>query len=205
MTSKKFIIAGIGTEVGKTVVSAIVTQKLKADYWKPVQAGDLHDSDTLKVTRWVTNTKTKFHPEAYQLSEPMSPHAAADKDGVHIAIKDFTVPRTDNHLIIELAGGILVPLNHKDTNIDLIQHLSFPVILVINFYLGSINHTLLSIEILKSRKIKIEGLLFNGDVNPDSKQVILEMTGCTDLGSIPKIEQHINSQVIDSHGRFLNI
>ena len=205
MSTKKIIIAGIGTEVGKTVTSAIITQKLKADYWKPVQAGDLHQSDTIKVKNWLSNEQTTFHEEAFRLTEPMSPHAAADIDGITIKIDDFKTPETDNNLVIELAGGLLVPLNHSDTNLELIQHLGLPVVLVVNFYLGSINHTLLSVSLLKTNNILIEGLLFNGEVNSESKQVILEMTGCTDLGTIPKIEGEITSDIIDSYGQFIQI
>ena len=205
MSTKKIIIAGIGTEVGKTVTSAIITQKLKADYWKPVQAGDLHQSDTIKVKNWVSNQKTTFHEEAFRLTEPMSPHAAADIDGITIQIDDFKTPETDNNLVIELAGGLLVPINHKETNLELIQQLGLPVVLVVNFYLGSINHTLLSVSLLKTNNIPLEGLLFNGEVNAESKQVILEMTGCKDLGTVPKIEGEITSEIIDSHGKYIQI
>ena len=205
MIPKKYIIAGIGTEVGKTVVSAIVTQKLKAHYWKPIQAGDLHQSDTIKVTNWVSNKHSIFYPEAYQLNHPMSPHAAADLDNVCIELSKLTAPQTSNNLVIELAGGLLVPLNHKETNLNFIQQLDIPVILVVNFYLGSINHTLLSIELLKSNGIEIAGLIFNGHINIDSKNIILKMTGCTNLGTVPKIEGQITPQIIDTYGKHIEV
>jgi dethiobiotin synthetase len=147
-----FIIAGIGTEIGKTVTSAIVTQKLQADYWKPVQAGELDFSDSHKIDQY-TSHPAVIHPEAFRLNTPMSPHAAAAIDGLEVQVSDFKLPETENNLVVELAGGLLVPLNNSETNVDLIKHLGAPVILVANFYLGSINHTLLSVAHLKHHHI----------------------------------------------------
>lgn len=202
--SKHIIIAGIGTEVGKTVVSAIVTEKLKADYWKPIQAGDLDQSDSIKVSAWVSNSQTTIHPESVKLNHPMSPHAAADLDGVTLTLDMFQIPKATS-LVTELAGGIMVPITHQITNLDLIKHLGAPVILVVNFYLGSINHTLLSIEILKSNNIEIMGLIFNGEINRESKQVILEMSGCINLGEIPNCPSDITKDTITSYGQYLQI
>lgn len=201
---KEIIVAGIGTEVGKTVVSAILTERLNADYWKPIQAGDLDNSDTLKVQGWISNPETTFHPEAFKLNHPMSPHAAADLDDVEIHISNFETPKTNNKLVVELAGGLLVPINHRHTNLDLIQHLNLPVILVVNYYLGSINHTLLSIKTLKDNNVNLLGILFNGSPNIASRDIILEMTGCTNLGEIPEME-HINKEEVKSYGRFIQI
>ena len=120
---KKYFVTGIGTEVGKTIASAIITQALKADYWKPVQAGELNHSDRMKVEALIDNDRTKFHPEAYKLNQPMSPHAAAERDGVEIDISSLKTPHTNNHLVIEGAGGLLVPLNDKDTILNLIESL----------------------------------------------------------------------------------
>ncbi|MEM8847356.1 MAG: dethiobiotin synthase, partial [Bacteroidota bacterium] len=138
-------VTGISTEVGKTVASAIVVEALEADYWKPVQAGDLENSDSHKIERLISNTKTKIHPNAYALNTPMSPHAAAEIDGVKVDLEKINPPQTENHLVIEGAGGLLVPLNERDTIHDLIQP-NYKVIVVSRHYLGSINHTLLTIE-----------------------------------------------------------
>ena len=122
--SNSIIVAGIGTEVGKTVVSTILCEALNADYWKPIQAGDLEQSDTLFVTDHLHHQKTfKAWPEAHRLSHAMSPHAAADLDGKEILLDDVELPTTDNPLVIELAGGLMVPLSASVSTVDLIQKL----------------------------------------------------------------------------------
>ena len=195
--NKAFFITGIGTEIGKTVSSAILTETFKTDYWKPVQAGDLEDSDTMKVQRLVSNTESKFHPERYRLNHPMSPHAAAKLDKVEIKLSDFVLPKTDNTLLIEGAGGLFVPLNQEDCIIDLIKYLDVPVILVSQNYLGSINHTLLSINALKSRNISIFGVVFNGEKNEETEAIIEKMGKVKILGSIPQLE-NITPEAIKS-------
>jgi dethiobiotin synthetase len=172
----QFFITGIGTEIGKTLVSAIVTEYLQADYWKPVQSGDLHWTDTMKVQSLISNTKSVFHPERHRLNAPLSPHASAALDGVQIKLSDFTLPHTSNHLVVEGAGGLMVPLNEHDVLLDLIQQLQIPVILVSRNYLGSINHTLLSFDALKQRNIPIAGIVFNGEPNPASESFIENYT-----------------------------
>lgn len=172
----QFFITGIGTEIGKTLVSAIVTEYLQADYWKPVQSGDLHWTDTMKVQSLISNTKSVFHPERHRLNAPLSPHASAALDGVQIKLSDFTLPQTSNHLVVEGAGGLMVPLNEHDVLLDLIQQLQIPVMLVSRNYLGSINHTLLSFEALKQRNIPIAGIVFNGEPNPASESFIENYT-----------------------------
>ncbi|MFZ1824286.1 MAG: dethiobiotin synthase [Chitinophagales bacterium] len=173
---KGYCIAGIGTGVGKTIFSTIITEALHADYWKPVQCGDLNNSDTLIVKSLVTNSKTIFHPETFQLKEPMSPHAAAAIDGVAINPSDFKLPETDNTIIIEGAGGLMVPLNDTFLIVDLFKQLNLPVILVSRNYLGSINHTILSYEILKQKNIPIAGLVFNDAGNFTTENFIIEYT-----------------------------
>src|SRR4051812_31361694 len=113
---KRIVIAGIGTGVGKTIVSAILVEALQADYWKPVQAGDLENSDTLTVKNLVSNIRSHFHEEAYRLNSPMSPHAAAKLDGIEIELDQIRIPETKKTLIIELAGGLMVPLNSATLN-----------------------------------------------------------------------------------------
>ena len=194
---KRYFVTGIGTEIGKTIASAIITQALKADYWKPLQAGELDNSDRMKVEALIDNDRTKFHPEAYKLNQPMSPHAAAERDGIEIDISSFKIPHTNNHLVIEGAGGLLVPLNDKDTILNLIESLKCEVILVSRHYLGSINHTLMSIEALQQRNIPIKGILFNGKENKDTESIITKMSGLNIIGRINKLD-NLNKSVINS-------
>ena len=194
----RLFVTGIGTEVGKTVVSAILTEALQADYWKPVQAGDLDYSDTHKVKDMVSNSKSVFHDESFALNHPMSPHAAAERDGVEISLEEFKIPKTENHMIIEGAGGLMVPLNRKDCIIDLIEDLGVEVVLVSRNYLGSINHTLLSVEALVSRGISIKGVIFNDEENIDTESVILKMTGLKCLGRI-EMEEDLTQEVISKY------
>ena len=194
---KKYFVTGIGTEVGKTIASVIITQALKADYWKPVQAGELNHSDSIKVAALINNDRTKIHPETYKLNRPMSPHAAAKRDGIEIDISSFKIPHTNNHLVIEGAGGLLVPLNYKDTILNLIESLNCEVILVSRHYLGSINHTLMSIETLNRRKIPIKGILFNGKENKDTESIITKMSSENIIGRIDELDD-LNKFIINS-------
>jgi len=177
MGKTPLFITGIGTGIGKTIVSAVLVEKLKADYWKPVQSGDLDNSDTLLVKSLVSNPVTKFYPEAYRLTQPFSPHKSAALDGIEIDPEKIIIPQTDNQLIIEGAGGLMVPLNERFLMIDLIKKLSAEVVLVSQNYLGSINHTLLSIDALRSRNIPMKGIIFNGDSDEWSESVIRKQAG----------------------------
>lgn len=197
-----YFITGIGTDVGKTVIASILVEALHADYWKPVQCGDLENSDTTRVKQLTSNTESQFHPETYRFTQPLSPHAAAKIDGVKIEADDFKLPKTNNHLIIEGAGGLMVPLNENRLIIDLIKSLFMPVILVSRNYLGSINHTLLSVEILKHRNIPIAGIIFNGVENIESESIIKQFSGLYIFGRVDE-EPVINSEVIKKYsGQF---
>ncbi len=204
MSSKKYFVTGIGTGIGKTIVSAILTEKLKADYWKPVQAGELNNSDTMKVKSLVSNTKSVFHPETYALTEPFSPHKSAAIDGIEIDINEFTIPKTDNNLIIEGAGGLMVPLNDQFLVIDLIKKLNVEVILVSQNYLGSINHTLLSIQTLKHYQIPVAGIIFNSDSNTNTEDYILNYTGIKLLGNIPNLADFTKENIVQS-GKYITV
>ena len=193
----KLFITGIGTDVGKTVVSAIITQALEADYWKPIQAGDLDTSDTHKIKAYVSNSKTKFFENSYALNTPASPHLAAEIDGVTIDIQKIKEPKTKNHLVIEGAGGIFVPINTTEAIVDLIQA-DYKVIVVSRHYLGSINHTLLTIEALQNRNIKIAGIIFNGEKNEATESIILSKTGLNFIGRL-EIEPYIDTNVINEY------
>lgn len=179
---KRIFVTGISTDVGKTIASAIITEALNADYWKPVQAGELSNSDSHKVAELVSNKKTIIHESSYELNSPMSPHAAADIDKIEIDLNQIIEPKTTNHLVIEGAGGLLVPLNEKDTILDIIKS-DFKVIVVSRHYLGSINHTLLTIESLKQNGFNV-AVIFSGNEHPSTEGIILRKTGVKLIGRI---------------------
>ncbi len=197
----KLFITGIGTDVGKTVASAICVQALEADYWKPIQAGDLDNSDSKKIQSLISchtersrSVKSQIHKNAYQLNTPASPHYAAQLDGIAIDLKKIIEPETNNHLVIEGAGGILVPLNNNDCIIDLIQP-DYKVIIVSRHYLGSINHTLLTFEALKNRNIEVAGIIFSGDENKATEDIILSKTKAKLIGRIEN-EPYFDENII---------
>jgi dethiobiotin synthetase len=195
----KVFITGISTDVGKTIASAIITEALEADYWKPIQAGDLNDSDSHKIQRYISNNKSVIHENSYKLNTPASPHLAAELDGITINLKNIIEPKTDNHLVIEGAGGLFVPLNETDFVLDLIQP-DYKVIVVSRHYLGSINHTLLTIEALKNRGINIAGIIFNGNENLPTETIILNTTQLKCIGRIeeePYFDQNVISEYAD--------
>ena len=187
---RAFFVTGIGTEVGKTVTSAFLQLTLDADYWKPVQAGDLDFGDRDRVQSWTGMDAGRYHPERYRLQTPASPHYAARVDGIEIRLTDFELPDTgDRPLLVEGAGGLLVPLNERDTMLDLVQHLGLPVILVSRHYLGSINHTLLSIEVLRGRGCRLAGIVFSGGDNPESARIIKQLSGVPVLAELPELSK----------------
>lgn len=195
----KLFITGISTDVGKTIASSIVVEALEADYWKPIQAGDLDNSDTHKVKSRISNSKSQFHSNSYQLNTPASPHLAAEIDGITIDLKKIQEPETKNHLVIEGAGGIFVPLNAKDTIIDLIKS-DYKVIIVSRHYLGSINHTLLTIEAIQNRGFKVAGIIFSGSENKSTESLILNKTGIKCIGRIdeePYFDQNVIKEYAD--------
>lgn len=200
----QLIVAGIGTEIGKTVASAVLVEALKADYWKPIQSGSLTDSDTETVRRLVSNPVSRFHPEAYRLTQPLSPHAAAKLDGVRIELNDIKTPQTDNTLIIELAGGLMVPLNEHDLTIDWVAQSGLPVVLISRNYLGSINHTLLSVEACRNRRIPIMGVIFNGSAVPATETFVLNYTGLPCIGRIGQ-EETITQGTIKKYADALDL
>ena len=197
--SQRFAVTGIGTDVGKTVVSAILAETLQANYWKPVQAGDLDNSDSIKVERYTSNVN--LLPEKFKLTEPMSPHAAARIDGVQIAKEDLNLPAVSGNLIVEGAGGLLVPFNDDGLLFaDLLEYWSLPTIVVSRHYLGSINHTLLTMETLKKRGVEVAGIIFVGNENNETEQVIKSVTGVKVLGRIP-IAKELNDKFIQEQAK----
>ena len=193
MSGRGYFVSGIGTEVGKTVASAFLQLALDADYWKPVQAGDLDFGDTDRVRSWTGMPADRYHPERYRLHTPASPHYAARVDGLDISLDDFTLPATDRALLVEGAGGLLVPLNERDCMIDLAARLELPVILVVRHYLGSINHTLLSLEALRHRGLPCAGLVLSGQPNAESTRIIQQHAGVTLLAELPEM-QNVNRE-----------
>lgn len=181
-------ITGIGTNVGKTIVSAILTEALQADYWKPIQSGTVEGMDSYTVKSLISNSKTIFHPETYLLKEPLSPHFAAKLEGVEIELNRIQLPSTHNHLIIEGAGGLLVPINNNQYVIDIAKKMDCEIVLVISSYLGCINHSLLSIDYLVRNNFKIYALVFNGEFEPEVKNAIINYLPKTKIIYIHTIE-----------------
>lgn len=192
-----YFITGIDTDSGKTLTSAIVCQALGADYWKPIQSGLPRDSDTVRSL--LSNDSIRIFPEGYLLNTPASPHASAKIDGVTIEPQKINKP-VSNNLVIEGAGGCLVPLNDTDFVIDLAALWDCDVILVADLYLGSINHTFLTVNLLKQRKLKVKGIVFNGDSNPESERIILKHSGYDVLLRI-KREKEVNREVVATYAK----
>lgn len=183
---RPIFLSGIGTDIGKTVVAAILARAWGMAYWKPVQAGGLEFTDSDRVREW-TEGKVPVHPEAFRLNEPMSPHAAARKDGVRIRVSDLELPSSDRPLLIEGAGGLMVPLNDDGALVvDLVPRFDAELILVSWNFLGSINQTLLSCEALERRGIPVRGIVFNGPENPETERIIGKLAPFPVLGRIPE-------------------
>ena len=200
--SRHFFVTGIGTGVGKTIVSALLVAHYKGDYWKPIQSGDLDDSDSHKIS--LLTTDTVIHPEIHRLMLAASPHESAAVENIHITLDDFQLPATQNHLVIEGAGGLFVPINDRDYMIDLLEKLCCPAVLVTKDYLGTINHSILSIKALQQRGIPISLLVLNGPFNAYSAAAITNVlhssTQVIHLPGLSKIsQQHIQqlSQKLD--------
>ena len=195
---RKIFVTGIGTDVGKTVVSAVLTEALQADYWKPIQTGSGFGTDTEKIKRLISNTTTVCHPEAYSFEASVAPLAASLAEKRPIDFESMKMPETNNHLIIEGAGGLLVPITEKHFMTDLIKKFDIEVVLVVQNYLGSINHTLLSTEYLKSQGVKVLGLIITGTENPASEEIIIRNTEFPLLGRI-KREVAITPEIIKKY------
>lgn len=186
---KPFFITGIGTNVGKSVVALILAERLMADYWKPIQAGNLEFTDSDFIRRLLSNGQSLVHPERFRLSLAASPHKSAAQEGVRITLDDFTLPEIDRPLVVEGAGGLMVPISETLLMADLIEKFDVEAILVVRNYLGCINHSLLSYTYLCERNIKIRAVVFNGFMDPDSANIIAAHIGAdVDIWHIPEIE-----------------
>lgn len=198
----RYFITGIDTNVGKTVVSAILVKAFNAHYWKPIQSGDLENTDSMKVQKLSQVSQNQILPETFKLQTPASPHYAAQVETIEIKLSDFSIPETQENLIIEGAGGLMVPLNKEHMIIDLIKKLDLPAILVSRNYLGSINHTLLSISALKKYQIPIAGIIMVGDKNASSEEAIEHIGGVTILHHVP-ISYELNEAFVSEQAEIV--
>jgi dethiobiotin synthetase len=197
----KVIVAGIGTEVGKTIVSAVFCEAFELDYWKPIQSGANEDNDSHSISNLVTKEIGIF-PNTYCFQEPLSPDQAAKLEGVVVDPSKLILP-TSEKLLIEPAGGLMVPLTAEGFLFsDQLKIWNIPIILVSRFYLGSINHTLLSLELLKSKGLHLAGIVFTGDVNAESEAIIRHFAPTTHFFHIPWTE-NLSPEFIQEQARNL--
>ncbi len=200
---RRIFVTGIDTNIGKTVIAAILTEALEADYWKPIQAGNLSFTDTDLVRKLVSNEISVLHPEAYRLREPLSPHAAAAAEGVAIDMERIRTVLPDTHgrdLIIEGAGGAMSPVNESMVMLDLIKSLDAQAVIVSKHYLGSINHTLLTIDAMRRRDLPIVGVFFNGKPVKSSVDFILRYSGVKPLGYVDE-EEILDREVVRKYAQ----
>lgn len=204
---RRFVIAGTSTNVGKTVFSAALVGALDGTYWKPVQSGTAEASDRDIVARLSGLSADRLLPEAYTLTEPLSPHRAAEIDGITIDVDRLVPPPADSPrpLIIELAGGLMVPLTRAHLQIRLLQKWELPVILVAGTALGTINHSLLSIFALRMHEVPIHGLAFVGDANEDSERTISDFGQVKRLGRLPILDPITGKSLADAFATNFNI
>jgi dethiobiotin synthase len=184
---KTLIVTGSDTGVGKTVVCAMLTLALDGDYWKPIQSGTGGGTDTQRVLAMTGLPSSHFLPERYVLRAPLSPHRASELDGIAIELESLDLPQTTGKrwLIVEGAGGVLVPINRQTLQIALFSRWRAPVIVVTRTALGTINHTLLTLEALRHRTIEVVGIIFVGDAMPDTERTIAEIGAVKSLGRLP--------------------
>ena len=188
MPKQSFIVAGIGTDVGKTVVSSILCEVLSARYWKPIASGtDDGPAESVHVARLIKNGAERIFSERYLFKKSLSPHVAAAMEGVEVSLDECSLPICDEPLVVELAGGVMVPLNDSSTNIDLIKRLQLPVVVVSRHYLGSINHTLLTLAVLRYHNIPVTGVIFNGEELPDTERIISTLGDVAVIGRVPTL------------------
>lgn len=195
--SARLIVAGTDTDIGKTVVSAVLVGAIDGFYWKPVQAGLAGETDCDVVRRLSGLAPERILPEVYRLNTPASPHFAAERDSIEIDVDRLVPPKADGTLVIEPAGGLMVPLTRRVLQVDVMARWAAPVVLCSSTRLGTINHTLLSIEALKSRSIPVLGVLFVGEEIADTERTIVEMGGVRRLGRLPYVDP-LNAKSLSS-------
>lgn len=210
MTPSKIFVTGTDTDVGKTVVSAILVAGLQAVYWKPVQSGFTDSADATENTdsKWIRSilklSEERICKERFSLNEPLSPHAAAKIDGVKIDLKDFELPDTGGRpLIVEGAGGVLVPLNDQHLMLDLMERFSLPVVVVARSGLGTINHTLLTLRVLKERGLTVLGVVMNGAKNQSNREAIEHFGQCRVLAELEPMRVLSRENIEAEFSRFI--
>jgi len=185
---RQLVVCGTDTDVGKTVVSALLVQGLGAHYWKPVQSGTAEGTDREWLQTVLGLGEQRIYPEAYRLQAPVSPHWAAERDGVTLETTKLHLPKVAGPLVVETAGGLLVPLRRDWLQIDQLALWQLPVLLVARSGLGTLNHTLLSVEALRRRKIPLLGMILNGPLHPDNPRTLAELTGTPVLAELPPLD-----------------
>lgn len=187
---KGIVVAGIGTDVGKSLASAVLCEVLGARYWKPVASGAADGPPESEfVSTLISTGPERVFPETYLFQRSLSPHVAAALEGKEVALDAFTIPCCEEPLVVELAGGVMVPLNDRETNLDLIKRFDLPVVVVSRHYLGSINHTLLTLEVLRAHGVAVRGIVFNGSELPDTERTITSLGSVEVIGKIPPLEE----------------
>jgi dethiobiotin synthetase len=186
--SNALVICGTDTDVGKTVVSALVVQGLGATYWKPVQSGLEGGGDSGRLQALLQLPATRLLPEAYRLQTPVSPHWAAELEGITIDPARLALPAVAGALVVETAGGLLVPLRRDWLQIDQLATWGLPVLLVARSGLGTLNHTLLSVQALRQRSIPLLGLVLNGPLHPDNPSTLAALAQAPVLAQLPPLE-----------------
>ncbi len=197
-----YFITGIGTDVGKTLVAAIITESLQADYWKPVQSGTSQSEDKATVENLISNPITKFHKESYSFKEPLSPHYAAILENQIIKLDNILFPDSSNeNMVIEGAGGVLVPLNDNTYVIEIAENFNCDVIVVVRNYLGCINHTLLTLEYLMNRGINVVGIVLNGNFDEPVKKAITNYSEIPVVLELPELNEITKEKIIEFAGK----
>ncbi len=186
--TKTYIVSGTDTGIGKTAVAAMLTLALDALYWKSIQSGTEDGTDRQRVQALTALPDDRVLPERYILSQPLSPHRAAELDGIELDADPFPLPKADKTLIVEGVGGLMVPITRQKLQIDIFAAWNLPIILCARTGLGTINHTLLSIEALRKRNMPLHGLIFVGEDNPDNMRTIADFSGSRILGHMPHLD-----------------
>jgi len=193
--SKRIIICGTDTDVGKTIVSSFLVQGLKGIYWKPIQSGTEEGTDTKTVCNLLSLEPNSYLPERYKFKAPVSPHWAAERESSFIEPNNLLLPDLDKLIIIETAGGLMVPLNRNWLQIDQLKVWGAPIILVARTGLGTLNHTLLSLEALRNRNIHVLGIVLNGPQHNDNPKTIEQFGDTKILASLPIFDE-VNAKVL---------
>lgn len=199
---RQIFITGTDTGVGKTVLSAVLLTGLRGKYWKPIQSGLEQISDTDWVRKMTGLPEENFLPETFRLKRSLSPHASAEAEGLRIELSAFRLPETQGHLIVEGAGGIMVPLNERHFMLDLMKKLGIPILLVARSGLGTINHVLLSLEQLRRECLEVFGVVMNGPKNAVNRRAIEhygKVKVCAEIEPLPALNSKILKETFEQN------